>query len=305
MTGVGPLFGPGALTWDVLRQPIYLLGGIRALLLQLGEPKIAAAVADHSDFVNGLFPRLQHTIDLMVIVGMGDPDEAQAALERTHRVHGRVHGTLEDGAPYHAHDPELKLWVLATLIDTVLAVEERYLGEFDEEARCRYYQESREVACLFGIPEALIPPDLDSFRTYMGQRLASLEMSDPARQLSNYVVRPRFRFVPPFLFAPLRPVAADLLPPRLRAAYGLSFTSRQRRFVRWCQVVSRAVVPRLPGWVRTFPLLHPLQGACRFGPLAAKPRSRSRGPITPSASCRAGADRLRDRLSGPVSPHER
>ncbi len=261
MTAAGPPFGPSAATRDVLRQPIYLLGGMRALLLQLAEPKIAAGVADHSDFVNGLFPRLQHTIDMMVIVGMGAPDEAQTALQRTHRAHLRVHGTLADGAPYHAHDPELKLWVLATLIDTVLAVEERYLGEFDEEARCRYYQESREVARLFGIPETLIPPDLDSFRAYMGQRLARLEVSDPARQLSNYVVRPRFRFVPSLLFAPLRPVAADLLPPRLRAAYGLSFTSRQRRLVRWGQVVSRAVVPSLPQWVRTFPLLHPLQGA--------------------------------------------
>ena len=228
--------------------------------MQLAEPKIAAGVADHSDVVSGLFPRLQHTIDLMVIVGLGKPDEAQTALLQTHRAHLRVQGTLADGVPYHAHDPELMLWVLATLIDTVLAVEERYLGEFDEDTRCRYYQESREVARLFGIPETLIPPDLDSFRAYMGQRLASLEISDPARQLLNYVLRPRFRFVPSFMFTPLRPVAADLLPPRLRAAYGLSFTDRQRRFVSWGQVVSKAVVPKLPQWVRTFPLLHPLRG---------------------------------------------
>ena len=127
------------------------------------------------------------------------------------------------------------------------------------------------MARLFGIPETLIPPDLDSFRAYMGQRLTGLEISDPARQLAHHVVRPRFRFVPSFLFAPLRPVAADLLPPRLRAAYGLSFTSRQRRFVRRWQVVSRAVVPRLPQWVRTFPILHPLQGAWnRVGPLAVE-----------------------------------
>ena len=131
-----------------------------------------------------------------------------------------------------------------------------------------------------GVPVPLSA--LASFRAYMVQRLARLEISDPARQLSNYVVRPRFRFVPSFLFAPLRPMAADLLPPRLRAAYGLSFTSRQRRFVRWWQVVSRAVVPRLPQWVRTFPLLHPLQGAWyRLGPLAAEPWSHRRGPITP------------------------
>ena len=283
MTGVGPPFGPDSVTWDVLRQPIYLLGGMRALLLQLAEPKIAAGVADHSDVVNGLFPRLQHTIDLMVIVGLGEPDEAQTALQRAHQAHVRVHGTLADGAAYHAHDPELKLWVLATLIDTVLAVEERYLGEFDEETRCRYYQESREVARLFGIPETLIPADLDSFRAYMGQRLARMEISDQARQLSTNVVRPRFRFLPSFLFAPLRPVAADLLPPRLCAAYGLSRTSRQRRFVRGWQVVSRAVVPRLPQWVRTFPVLHPLQGAWyRLAPLAAPgsaPEAHSDVPI--------------------------
>ncbi len=273
MTAVELTFGPGTVTWEVLRQPIYLLGGMRALLLQLAEPKVAAGVADHSDFANGLFARLQHTIDLMVTVGLGEPDEAQAALEKMHRSHLRVHGTLADGAFYHAHDPELKLWVLATLIDTVLTVEERYVGEFDEEARCRYYRESRQVAGIFGIPERLIPPDLDSFRTYMYQRLASLEISNTARRLSKCVLHPRFRFVPSFLLAPLRPVTADLLPPRLRAAYGIGFTSRQRRLVRWLQGVTRAVVPRLPKWVLTFPLLHPVQGAhYRLGLLVARLR---------------------------------
>ena len=66
-------------------------------------------------------------------------------------------------------------------------------------------------------------------------------------------------------------VDETMLPPRLRAAYGLRFTSRQRRFVHRWQVVSRAVVPRLPRWVRTFPILHPLQGAWyRLGPLAVE-----------------------------------
>ena len=33
MTAVELTFGPGTVTWEVLRQPIYLLGGMRALLL--------------------------------------------------------------------------------------------------------------------------------------------------------------------------------------------------------------------------------------------------------------------------------
>ncbi|MFQ5948126.1 MAG: oxygenase MpaB family protein [Acidimicrobiia bacterium] len=277
-----PLFGAGNVSWRVLRQPIYLLGGMRALLLQLAHPNVAEGVLQHSDFVGDVFGRTRRTLDLMLMVGLGEREQADAALERMHAVHARVRGTLPDGSAYDARDPELQLWVLATLIDTVLVVEERFLGEFGPEDRRRYYLESCQVARVFGIPEELIPPDLDTFRRYVDRHLDTLEVSDTAQRLSRFVLRPRFRFLPDLVFVPFRLVTAEMLPERLRAAYGLRRGWWRRRAVKMVERLTRAVVPRLPESVRTFPVLHPALGLrYRLRQVAGRVRRRREPPGRP------------------------
>lgn len=252
------MFGPGSTTREVLRQPIYLLGGMRALLLQLADPAIATGVAEHSDFADRLFPRLRHTLDLVTIVALGTPDEAGEALDGVERIHRHVRGALPRGGRYQASDPDLKLWVLATLVDTVLEVEWRFLDEWDEEKRSRYYQESRQVMEAFGIEDA--PPDLIGFRSYMGRRLNDLNVTEAALELSGHVLYPRFGPLPPAIFAPLRTITVEMLPPGLRSAYGLRYSERSRKAIAVTQTISRGVVPHLPNWLRTFPILHPVAG---------------------------------------------
>jgi uncharacterized protein (DUF2236 family) len=116
-------FRAGTVSWDVLRRPVFLLGGMRALLLQIADPRIAAGVADHSNFTERVFDRMRHTVELMVEVGLGDSARAQRAIDEMRQAHRGVRGVMPDGSIYDAGDPALRLWVLATLIDTVLVVE--------------------------------------------------------------------------------------------------------------------------------------------------------------------------------------
>lgn len=249
-------FRPGTVSRDVLRRPVFLLGGMNALLLQLAEPGVAAGVAEHSDFSNRMFDRLQHTLHLMVYVGLGEPADAGRALRAMDRAHQGVQGSLPDGSGYDADDPELRLWVLATLIGTVLAVEVTYVGEFDEDARRRYYRESRELARAFGVNDA--PADLDEFRAYMSHRISRLEVTDVAKGMAESVLHPRLGWgIPPAVFAPLRLLTADLLPTRLREPYGLGLSPAQTWWLRRFQTGSRAALPRLPDWIRTLPVLRP------------------------------------------------
>ena len=44
------MFGPGSLTWRVNGEAVLLLGGGRALILQVAHPKVAAGVAEFSDY---------------------------------------------------------------------------------------------------------------------------------------------------------------------------------------------------------------------------------------------------------------
>lgn len=250
-------FQPGTVSRDVLRRPVFLLGGMNALLLQLAEPRVAAGVADHSDFGHRVFDRLRHTIELIAEIGLEEPPDAERAVEEMEAAHQGVIGSMPDGSTYDAADPELRLWVLATLISTVLKVEERYVGEFDLNDRSRYYRESHAVAGALGV---VLPPDLESFRRYMNARIETVEVTANARNIADHVLHARIGVLPPATLAPLRVVTADLLPARLRAAYDLNLSPRQRRWLQRTQRLSRMTLPRLPHRVRTFPILRPVSG---------------------------------------------
>ena len=251
-------YGPGSISRHVLRRPEYMLGGMSALLLQLADPRVAAAVADHSDFAHRIFDRLRSTMDVMVEIGVGEPEDGRRALHEFRRSHRGVRGTTPDGSPYDARDPELRLWVFATLIATAMSVEARYADEFDEDDRRRYYMESLVMASVLGVEEA--PPDLNAFRSYMATRLDSLQVTDQAREIARQVLSPHIGWIPGFVFAPLHVIAADLLPRQIRIAYGLRLSTTQRRWLRRIQALSRATLPRIPEPIRTFPVLHPLHG---------------------------------------------
>jgi uncharacterized protein (DUF2236 family) len=44
------LFGPDSVAWHIHADPVMLIGGMRALLVQALEPRAMAAVDQHSKF---------------------------------------------------------------------------------------------------------------------------------------------------------------------------------------------------------------------------------------------------------------
>src|SRR5919106_409852 len=160
---------------EVNRERVLLVGGQRALIMQLAHPLVAAGVADHSDFPARALERLRRTLDLSLTLIYGTPVEAEAAAAGIRSVHERVTGTAE-GRSYAATDPALLLWVNATLVDTTLIVYERFVRRLSEGERRRYYLETVDTAELFGIPRAVIPADLDAFRRYIDGMLDGPEL---------------------------------------------------------------------------------------------------------------------------------
>ena len=222
-----------------------LLGGGRALLMQLAHPMVAAAVAEHSGFHADPFARLQRTLEASFIIVFGTIEQAQEAAAGVRAVHERV-----VGRDYRADDPDLLLWVHATLVDTALRVHKRFLQPLKPDDAERYYQESTVVAELLGVPRDVQPPDLASFRAYVRTLVASLEVSDTARRLAHDVLHPRL----PWPVEPAaelgRQLTAGLLPPPLRRQYGLSWDAHRERALLLAGVGSRLVLPRVPGIVR-------------------------------------------------------
>jgi uncharacterized protein (DUF2236 family) len=233
-----------------------LVGGPRALLLELAHPLVAAAVARHSRFQADPVTRLARTLDVMGVIAFGSAAESAAAASGLWRLHDRISGPGPGGRTYGANDPDLLMWVHATLVETVLVVERRYLGLLDDAERELYYAETRLVGLAIGIPDDLLPPDLGSFQAYFASGVERLEVGATARDLARHILRPRVRVpvrqlaLPARLFAAgaIEAATADLLPARIRDAYGLGSPvhgAASAGLAVGC-ALTRAVAPRLP-----------------------------------------------------------
>jgi uncharacterized protein (DUF2236 family) len=240
-----------------------MLGGGRALLLQVAHPLVAAGVAEHSGFREDPWKRLEGTMNAVWAVVFGTRPEADRAAARVRGMHGRVNGTLAApmgrfpaGTRYSALDPELLLWVHATLVDSALLVHGQWVGKLREADEEAYYEDMKTCARLFGTPSEVIPPTLGDFRLYMEEMLAGDELSvtDTAREIARTVMRPP-------LPLPLRPameivnlVTASLMPPGLRRDYGLSWDPlRAALLIGSREWVRRIAMPLLPGRLRRVP----------------------------------------------------
>jgi uncharacterized protein (DUF2236 family) len=242
------LFPDDAMIRQVSGEVILLLGGGRALLMQLAHPQVAAGVADHSGFDKDPFGRLRRTLDATYTIVFGTEAEADLVARQLFAVHERV-----TGPDYRANDPELLMWVHATLVDTALRVHARFVRPLTADEAERYYQDSMVVAEVLGVPRDVQPPDLVAFNRYTRQMVGSLQVSDTARQLADAVLHPRLPFVaePGMAFA--RELTAGLLPRPLREQFGLGWDRNRKRALVLAGAASRTVLPRVPSVVRRAP----------------------------------------------------
>ncbi len=166
-----------------------LLGaGPRALLLQIAHPSVAAGVDEHSDFRADPWRRLRGTLRSYLAIIYGSAPAARAEIRRLNALHRDI-----TGPGYAARDPELSLWVHATLVDSTIAANDAWLGPLDRDRAAAYYEETRPIGRAFGIPETLLPADLDAFDAYVAGMLAPdgpVRVGPLARELAETILRP-------------------------------------------------------------------------------------------------------------------
>jgi uncharacterized protein (DUF2236 family) len=262
--GVHPeaILGPTTLAARLFGHPLLLLAGGRALLMQVTDPCVAIGVAEHSNFREDPYGRLARTLEVTTTIAFGAPEVSRRAAAELRRIHERIRGIAPDGRAFSAADPDLALWVHATLVDTALAVERRYLGLFDERERRACYEETTRLAGPLGIPEELVPPSLDAFDAYVAatvERLADRGLAEASRLVVRALLRP-----PPLRRLGLLggigaraattlalAIARDLGPARLVRAFELDELSRpptahERALVGALRVSGHVVAPLLP-----------------------------------------------------------
>ena len=255
-------FGPGSLTWRVNREGVLLVGGGAALVLQVAHPLVAAGVAEHSNYREDPWGRLFRTLDLTTKIVFGSTEVAEEASQRIKHVHGRVNGvTTEDGGrypagtKYDARDPELLMWVHATLVRTSLDVYTRYVGPLPIAEQRGYYEEQKLLGEKFGIPRDRQPEDYAAFNDYFAEMIASdrIAVTDALRDVVDATLRPELPFVLRPLVEAVNVATVGMLPERLRAELGLKWTPTRRRVFDASRVVLSAALPLLPRVMRDFP----------------------------------------------------
>lgn len=243
--GTTSLYAPTSTLWRVHRELLVMLAGSRALLLELAHPMIAAGVAQHSDFRRRPLRRLFNTLRVMQRLSFGEGPAIEKALRHYYGCHPHVHGSLDEGvgrfhagASYDATDPHLRLWVFATLIDSVLLTYSQFVRPLSIDECEGYYQDSKRMAKVFGIPPDVMPTKYSDFQRYVAAMIDErLAVGSTARDIMQALFRhplvgPVIRLVS---FAGI-----GALPEHLREAYGLRWDDRRERWLR-----------RVSGWART------------------------------------------------------
>lgn len=223
------LYGPGSVAWRVHGDvTTMMVGGVAALLMQMLHPRVLAGVWDHSNFREDMLGRLRRTARFIALTTYGSREQAEAAIARVRAIHGQVRGTLPDGTPYSADDPELLAWVHATETLCFLDAWRRF-GEPDMSIADQdtYFAEAAIVARALGADP--VPETRAGILDHIERTRPRLVVDARAREVASILFRQR---APNPAAAPIQAItfqaAIDLLPAWARDMHGLKASSLSR-----------------------------------------------------------------------------
>jgi uncharacterized protein (DUF2236 family) len=279
---VDGFFGPDSMVRQLHRERIVLFSGVRALLMQACDPLAVVGFERHSIIFDDPQTRLKRTDERMSRIYFGTVGEAEETGRIVRSMHGRVrgktseeYGPIPKGTTYDATDPELGLWVLATLADSALVYYERVFGFLSRPERERYWSEYRQVGELFGLPPDAMPVSVRGLRRYVDGRLrdGGLWISDERRERAeSMILEPPFSGLMRAAFSPVtetvRLISTGLLPDEIRRLFGFSWDPAREALLRSALLQLRLGSRFWPDAVRLHPAARVSAGE-RYGALAA------------------------------------
>jgi uncharacterized protein (DUF2236 family) len=227
------LFGPQSACWKVHGDfTSMMVGGVAALLLQMLHPGPLAGVWDHSNFRRDMSGRLRRTARFIAGTTYGDTAEAEGLIARVNAIHAHVAGTLPDGTPYAAQDPDMLTFVHVAEVSSFLAAYLRYVDPaFPAAEQERYLRETAEIARRLGA--SAVPQTRAQVAAYLRAVRPKLRYDQRTREVTRALLSQR----PPSLAAaPALSItfeaAKDLLPDWAAQMHGFRQSGAHRAAVR-------------------------------------------------------------------------
>jgi uncharacterized protein (DUF2236 family) len=257
-------FTDDALLRRVHREQVVALAGPRALLMMAAHPVAFEGFFMSTGDLGDPYARLRRTAEVLDVIAWGPKRRADVMCGHVRTRHAEVRGRLPVaagrfpvGTPYAADDPELLLWVLASLVDSSLLVYEKYVRRLDDAEREAYWRDHKVMGRLFGLKAGEMPDTYEDFAAYMERMLTSgdLVVTDTARELGKEIVlRPPVPLRARPLVELANQITVGLLPAGLRTQYRLSWDPlRGLAVAGGAEYVRRVLVPLLPERMRLVP----------------------------------------------------
>jgi uncharacterized protein (DUF2236 family) len=210
-------FGPDSITWRIHGEPVSMVGGLRALLLQALHPGAMRKLYQVSSFQDDPWARFERTITYVGVVSFSAREDVDRAAAHVRGVHRRLGIT----------DAEQLAWVHACLVDSFLAAARGSGLRLSPADADRYVAEQVRAAELVGVPREWIVRDVAELRGLMGRLRPVLRGTAEAREAARFVIAPPLplprRYVLPARvgWTTVSTLALGLLPPWARRMYRL------------------------------------------------------------------------------------
>jgi len=246
------LFAPESEMWRINRERCGLIYGPAAAILQVAHPRIAQGVHDHSNFRTDIMGRLHRTLKSTNRIAFGRVSEAEKMKTRLAAMHGNVRGAVSPGIKgpraYSAFEPDLLIWVLATLINAAVSGFQFIYGSYPSPGKRLSIATSAASGHFSVSMNRFHPRDGLRFEAYYdgmveGDLLGSHSM---CRELARSVIYPQDSAGTRFLGWGMDFLPIETLPPKVRDRLGLRSTISSRFRMRLTQKCVAKSVPGLP-----------------------------------------------------------
>lgn len=224
------IFGPKSVTWRVMGEPILLVGGIRALLMQGLHPRAMRGVLQNSALMDPheAWSRFVRTTEFVRVRTYGTTAEVERAGRRVRKIHASLTAHDPDtGTTFRLDEPAALRWVHVGEVDSYLSVARRAGVPLTDAEADAFVAEWRRAAEVVGLDAGDVPGSVAELRDYIEAERPGLrfvpEAAHPLRLSLNAPL--------PRVLLPLKPAVPALmvlsfatLPRWARRLYGLPAT---------------------------------------------------------------------------------
>lgn len=259
---LGVPLGPESMTWNLVGDQRWLLGGMRAGILQTMHPAINQALKEHdSTYFQGPMKRILRSVPQ--IQGVVFDADAAGVGAKVRAYHKPLSGKLPDGTPYHALNPDVFYWPHATFFEQQVRAMECFGTPLTAAEKEWLFQESVQWYSLYGMSMKQVPASYTEFCDYWDHTIAHVlvpnSFSRATKRTRSGVFGPSpYPALPEWVWRPLSDTQFDALMwitrgtlgPELRELMGAEWSERDERRFRLFGAGLRVTYDRLPAQAR-------------------------------------------------------